>query len=165
MEDQNSNVPHNHDFIDAISRAEQLLFYDENHDDPLLNDFVNGMVEEPSGNVVGNYGTQFPGICFEENPCNENRQYTDFPQTSAFGNPIQIPLWPIPPSPHSCTCCQTLREFFHIDGLISLFDFVVKSFCCFKCFKILLPFHKRCYIIVCSFWQVLVCWSFRFMED
>ncbi|KAI3468078.1 hypothetical protein Pfo_024741 [Paulownia fortunei] len=116
MADQNSNVPHNQEIIDAISSAEQLLMFDDNPDDPLFDNFVNDMVQEPSDNVVGNCGTHFSGIGLEENICNENRNCNDFPQNPAFGNPIQIPIWPVPPSPYSCTCCQTLREFFHING-------------------------------------------------
>lgn len=100
--------------IDAISRAEQLLMFDENQDNPLLDDFVNDMVQDPSG--IGHYGTQFPGFPLEENICNENGNFTDFPQNPTFVNSIPISIWPVPPSPYSCTCCQSLREFFHING-------------------------------------------------
>ncbi|KAL8497145.1 hypothetical protein ACS0TY_020722 [Phlomoides rotata] len=100
----------------AISSAEQFLMQDENHDHPLLDDFVNEMVEELGGG--GNNVTLFPD---EENLCddhdqNQNTEYSNFPQFSEFGNPIRIPIWPIPPSPHCCTGCQTLREIFHVNG-------------------------------------------------
>ncbi|KAH6804720.1 hypothetical protein C2S51_032967 [Perilla frutescens var. frutescens] len=69
-------------------------------------------MEEMSGDVVGNHETYFPKMCngYETTP------FTDLPQPSEFGNPIRIPAWPVPPSPHSCSCCQTLREFFHVNG-------------------------------------------------
>ncbi|KAK6119684.1 hypothetical protein DH2020_046573 [Rehmannia glutinosa] len=118
MADQNPNIQHNQEIIDAISSAEQLLMFDENHDidHTLFDNFVNDIVqEEPTDNAGGYFGTNFSGIHLGGNISNENRN-PNFPQSSAFGNPIQIPTWPVPPSPRSCTCCQTLREFFHING-------------------------------------------------
>ncbi|KAK4412667.1 hypothetical protein Salat_2913800 [Sesamum alatum] len=114
MADQNANVPH---IMDAISSAEQLLMFgDENQDDdPLLHSFVNEMAQGQglADNVLGHYGTShdLTGI-----PLQENTYSNDFPQNSAFGNPIRIPIWPVPPSPHTCTCCQSLRQFFHLNG-------------------------------------------------
>ncbi|KAK4388707.1 protein NLP1 [Sesamum angolense] len=118
MADQNANVPHNQELMDAISSAEQLLMFDENQDDdPLFHSFVDEMVQEPALNVLGNYGTSdLTEIPLEENTFDQNRNSNDFPKNSAFGNPIRIPIWPVPPSPHTCTCCQTLREFFHVNG-------------------------------------------------
>ncbi|KAL6523957.1 hypothetical protein OROMI_031052 [Orobanche minor] len=115
MADQNSNIDDHQQFIDAITSAEQLLMFDENHDDnhhPLLDNFVDDILQEPNGN----YGSHFSGTRLEEINSDEHMNFTDFPQNSAFGNPIQIPMWPVPPSPHSCTCCQTLREFYHTNG-------------------------------------------------
>ncbi|KAL0311834.1 UNVERIFIED_CONTAM: hypothetical protein Sradi_5582700 [Sesamum radiatum] len=121
MADQNANFPHNQELMDAISSAEQLLMFDENEDDdPLFHSFVDEMVQEPAVNVLGYHGTSDPtGIPLEENTFDQNRNSNDFPQNSAFGNPIRIPIWPVPPSPHTCTCCQTLREFFHVNGVCS----------------------------------------------
>ncbi|KAL0330660.1 UNVERIFIED_CONTAM: protein NLP1 [Sesamum angustifolium] len=118
MADQNANVPHNQELMDAISSAEQLLMFDENQDDdPLFHSFVDEMVQKPALNVLGNYGTSdLTGIPLEENTFDQNRNSNDFPHNSAFGNPIRIPIWPVPPSPHTCSCCQTLREFFHVNG-------------------------------------------------
>ncbi|XP_011081629.1 uncharacterized protein LOC105164634 isoform X1 [Sesamum indicum] len=118
MADQNANVPHNQELMDAISSAEQLLMFDENQDDdPLFHSFVDEMVQEPALNVLGNYGTtDLTGNPLEENTFDQNRNSNDFPQNPAFGNLIRIPIWPVPPSPHTCTCCQTLREIFHVNG-------------------------------------------------
>lgn len=69
MTDQISVVSHNHQHITgAISNAEQLLFCDdnENGDDPFLDDFVNGLIED----ISGNQGNTFPHIC--ENVSNES---------------------------------------------------------------------------------------------
>lgn len=101
---------------DLISNAEQLLMFDDNNENPLLDDLVNGMVEELGGNVAGN--NQFPALLRNDD---QNTEYTNFPQFSEFGNPIPIPIWPIPPSPYTCTCCQTLREISHVNGSISFY--------------------------------------------
>ncbi|GAA0173491.1 hypothetical protein Leryth_000722 [Lithospermum erythrorhizon] len=41
---------------------------------------------------------------------------TDVPQSSDYGRPMPVPVWPIPPSPYNCSCCQTLREIIHTNG-------------------------------------------------
>ncbi|KAL8063144.1 hypothetical protein ABFX02_01G008700 [Erythranthe guttata] len=119
MADQYSNFPgSNDDIIAAISSAEQLLMSDEIPDDPLLNSLANNMMQAHHS-YDGNHGTHFSGISFDENICinnNENNNFMDLPLNSNFGNPIQIPIWPPPPSPYSCTCCQTLRQIFHTNG-------------------------------------------------
>lgn len=124
MADQISVVPHNHQhFTGTISSAEQLLCDDNNEemrgDNSLLDDVVNGMIEEMSGDVAGNHGAKFPQLW--ENVCNETAEFADLPPPQAFGNPTRIPVWPVPPSPYSCSCCQTLREIFHVNGMIFLF--------------------------------------------
>ncbi|EYU20313.1 hypothetical protein MIMGU_mgv11b015009mg, partial [Erythranthe guttata] len=119
MADQNSNFPGiNDDIIAAISSAEQLLMSDEIPDDTLQNSLANNMMQAHHS-YDGNHGTHFSGISFDENICinnNENNNFMDLPLNSNFGNPIQIPIWPPPPSPYSCTCCQTLRQIFHTNG-------------------------------------------------
>ncbi|KAL3655752.1 hypothetical protein CASFOL_000148 [Castilleja foliolosa] len=121
MAARNPNYHADQQIMDAIANAEQLLMFDETHDDhhhhPFIDNFVNDMLQDPNDSVAGiNYGTQFSGIRSDENTNNENSNFTGFPQIPPFGNPIRIPIWPVPPSPYSCTCCQTLREFYHTNG-------------------------------------------------
>lgn len=33
------------------------------------------------------------------------------------GNPIPLAIWPVPPEPYACTCCQVLREIIHTNGI------------------------------------------------
>lgn len=103
---------------------EQLLYCDDDDrrdDDPLLDDVVNGMMEEMGGAAAGN---QFPDIRFVDvNASDETTQFGDTPPPPAFGNPTRIPVWPVPATPYSCSCCQTLREFCHVNGIINKFFF------------------------------------------
>ncbi|XP_057799781.1 uncharacterized protein LOC131015414 [Salvia miltiorrhiza] len=121
MADQISVAPqHNHQHATgAISSVEQLLFLDDDdggRGNPLLDDVVNGMIEEMSGDA--NYGTNSPQFCsvHENAVSNQTAQFADIPPPPAFGNPMRVPVWPVPPSPYSCSCCQTLREIFHVNG-------------------------------------------------
>ncbi|KAL3844273.1 hypothetical protein ACJIZ3_001676 [Penstemon smallii] len=105
MAEQTALVEHYQEIIDA---EQFLMLDDENHDDPLFDLYVDDL-QEPNG-------TDFSGTHLDENINNQNGNFNIFPENPGFGNPIQIPIWPVQPSPHSCTCCQTLREFFHING-------------------------------------------------
>ncbi|KAL1552317.1 hypothetical protein AAHA92_13128 [Salvia divinorum] len=119
MADQISTLPHNHQhFPGAMSTAEELLFFDEINDD----DVVNGMIEELSGDITaGNQSADSPQFfAVNENSSNETAEFAGFPPPPAFGNPARIPVWPAPPSPYSCSCCQTLRDIFHVNGCLVL---------------------------------------------
>ncbi|XP_073042548.1 uncharacterized protein [Primulina eburnea] len=109
--DQSPIFPYNinETTYDAISSAEHLLVFDENYDDRLF-DTVH------IDNAVPFSGTTGRMFNFQEN--NNDRDgihCNDFNQ-----NPMQLSIWPLPPSPYTCTCCQTLREFFHTNGTRTL---------------------------------------------
>ncbi|CAA0841916.1 Unknown protein [Striga hermonthica] len=88
---------------------------DQNQHQSLLDDFVSDMLRDPDEDPAGEYGT---GAHLGENfDGGGSGDFTDFAQQSrAFGNPVRIPTWPVVPSPYSCTCCQTLREFIYANG-------------------------------------------------
>ncbi|CAI9095904.1 OLC1v1031939C2 [Oldenlandia corymbosa var. corymbosa] len=71
--------------------------------DPNFWNFLNdSTIVHQGGHFSGNDG----GNCY------------DNPQGGAdFGNPITLPIWPILPSPYSCSGCQTLREIIHTNGV------------------------------------------------
>ncbi|XP_047971864.1 uncharacterized protein LOC125214764 [Salvia hispanica] len=117
MADQISALPHNHQ---PFPTAEQLQFLDEINydgaDNPSLDDLIDGMLEDLSGG--GNQSTDdSPQLhSANENSSHGSAQFAGFPPQPVFGNPVRIPVWPVPPAPHSCSCCQTLRDIFHVNG-------------------------------------------------
>ncbi|KAA8531166.1 hypothetical protein F0562_005920 [Nyssa sinensis] len=95
-----------HSFHPSIPQSGDDIVYEN---DPLMDPFVWGMYEHSIGSLqVG------PSeIRCETNTEEENLR----PQNSEFGNPMQLSIWPVPPVPFSCTCCQVLREITHTNGI------------------------------------------------
>ncbi|CAA0838037.1 Unknown protein [Striga hermonthica] len=121
MADQNPDFSNNRHTADAIESAEQFLMLDENPvdcHDPLIDDFLNDVLRDPNEDTAGEYGARFSGAGLERNVNGgESGNFPDFARNNwAPENPVRIPIWPVPPSPYSCTCCQTLREFIHTNG-------------------------------------------------
>lgn len=115
MADQTITAPGNQETFDAISSAEQFLMFEGNNDDPLFDSFLNNMANDPEN---GYCETNLSGFYLEENRHDENTGTCNFFQeNSDHMNLMPIPISPVPPSTHSCLCCQTLREIFHINGV------------------------------------------------
>lgn len=39
-------------------------------------------------------------------------------QIPSFENSVPLPVWPLPPVPYGCSCCQILREIIHTNGML-----------------------------------------------
>lgn len=120
----NAIVPSSNDPIGDTSMAGELSIFVDGNDvydlDSLLKDpFVRGVMDECNGNVAGNSEAGPSGVHVEEN-IHENEYSNDVPQGSILRNPMKISVWPVLPSPYCCTCCQSLREFFHIKGVCNI---------------------------------------------
>lgn len=68
----------------------------------------------------------------------------------SFGNPIQLSIWPVPPEPYTCTCCQVLREIIHTNGIHIIYIYISYICVCARAhsfvklvdFQFLLYFYK-----------------------
>ena len=92
--------------------------------DPLSDPFIWEVInsESTGGNAAaGNCEAGSSGI-HGERIIGQGNNSSDFsgampPQASSgFGNPMQLSVWPVPPSPYNCSCCHILREIIHING-------------------------------------------------
>ncbi|XP_073053934.1 uncharacterized protein [Primulina eburnea] len=118
MADKTITVPGNQETFDAISNAEQFLMSEGDNDDPLFDSFLNNTANDPEN---GYYETNFSEFYLEENRQDQNMgNCSYFQEHSDHMNPMPIPICPVPSSTHSCICCQTLREIFHINGTDAL---------------------------------------------
>ncbi|KAL7001751.1 hypothetical protein U1Q18_002899 [Sarracenia purpurea var. burkii] len=80
-------------------------------DDPRGNRFVWGML-----NPTGNNSQAGPSE-FHAEISNNGHEIPQQPQSSDFGSPLQLSVWPVPPVPFTCSCCQVLREITHTNGI------------------------------------------------
>lgn len=70
--------------------------------DPMLWDICNGPNNDHS----------------QEAGPSQNRGQTSYQRYEEILNDGRpIPIWPMPPVPFGCSCCQVLREIIHTDGL------------------------------------------------
>ncbi|KAL3500840.1 hypothetical protein ACH5RR_039933 [Cinchona calisaya] len=99
-------------------------------DDPLSDAFIWGMIngddDLSDGNVAAvgggeNYEAGSSGNNGESTMIEQGNNLRNFdsempPSGSGFGNPIQLSVWPFPPTPYNCSCCHILREIIHTNG-------------------------------------------------
>ncbi|KAF7153329.1 hypothetical protein RHSIM_Rhsim01G0109000 [Rhododendron simsii] len=119
-------IPYLHSLDDHdISLFDDILMLDEI---PSLNLAESPLLMQPDDSVPVNpvgsgtpHSTATTGTS-QEVPTSELRGETSHqrgilqPDISGFGNPVPLPVWPAPPVPFTCSCCQVLREIIHTKG-------------------------------------------------
>ncbi|PSR93612.1 hypothetical protein CEY00_Acc28226 [Actinidia chinensis var. chinensis] len=136
MADPSDIVPY-FDPFDDIPIAGNILTVDENLDVGLElplkepNSFTDSIPQSGDGIAEANDPISDPVFwgMFDSAPSDsqagpsEFRSGTshrqEFPQPGNLecGTPVQVPNWPVPPVPYSCSCCQVLREITHTNGI------------------------------------------------
>ncbi|KAI7987653.1 Protein NLP7 [Camellia lanceoleosa] len=130
-----------HDPFDDIPSLENFLMFDENPNLGLAvvepNSFNQTIIQSANDITEANdpladpiiWGNYYPTTATatasnsQAGPsefCGETSRRQEIPQPPQnleFGNPVQLPIWPVPPVPYSCTCCQVLREIIHTNGI------------------------------------------------
>ncbi|CAL5439609.1 unnamed protein product [Camellia sinensis] len=128
-----------HDPFDDIPSLENFLMFDENPNLGLAvvepNSFNQTIIQSSNDIAEANdpladpiiWGNYYPTTATASNSqagpsefCGETSRRQEIPQPPQnleFGNPVQLPIWPVPPVPYSCTCCQVLREIIHTNGI------------------------------------------------
>lgn len=126
-------IPYLHSFDDHdISLFDDILMLDEIPslnlaDSPLLTQPDNPVPVNPVG--TGTLHSTATASTSQEVPNSEFRGETSHqrgvlqPDISGFGNPVPLPVWPAPPVPFTCSCCQVLREIIHTKGIANCVTF------------------------------------------
>lgn len=109
------NIPHNS--VPLLNDGVQEVVVDHPLDDPTLWNFRNGLDNGGGGGGLSEAGP--PGMSHGQMG-NFLPAADDFSEAQNHVYTKPLSLWPLPPVPYCCSCCQVLREIIHINGQISL---------------------------------------------
>lgn len=143
MAEETAIIQHDCEIVDPFG-----ILIDGNHMNLELDDFMDAYKQVCSDNEEANQENDFSGS-YNGEYGGDGVDYSNVPpQNTATGNPIQTQDWPIQPVPISCSCCETLRQIVHFNGLfiVSMCDlfmsccihFLRLTFCNLVCMKILM---------------------------
>lgn len=128
MSESNAIIPYDQPSEDRLQAFEHYLMCDDNDSRPInITELPTSSQQMLDQSTVANTSDvlddQFimDGDMFDEElqtiPSRVQDETNIGDRSRDFGNPIQLSTWPMQVSPYTCSCCQTLREISHTNGV------------------------------------------------